>query len=112
MTPESALKNEIMIECGRRNWICMHLNVGKIKLPNGTYFHTGVPVGFPDLTILTERGLSFYVETKTHPRKPSTEQKQWLHVLETRHFTAEVIYTFEEFLSLADKIERESTFSK
>lgn len=100
MTPESALKNKIMIECGQRNWICLHLNVGKVKLPNGYFFNTGVPVGFPDLTIITDLGVVIFIETKIKPRKPTPEQLKWIENLKKRGFIADVVYTLDSFKML------------
>ena len=73
-------------------------------MSDGSYFNTGVPTGWPDLTILTDTGISFYIETKIHPRKPTAEQLEFIRILRSRGFTAEVIYTLNEFKSLANRI--------
>ena len=104
MTPEHRLSNEIRIECGTRNWLWFHINVAKIRMSDGSYFNTGVPKGWPDLTILTDTGIAFYIETKIHPRKPTPEQLEFIAELRSRGFIAEVIYTLNEFKSLANRI--------
>lgn len=98
MTPETKLKNKIMLDCGNRNWLCFHINVGSVRLPNGSFFSTGVPNGWPDLTILTDDGRAIFVETKTHPRKPTPDQIAMITNLKQRGFKASVIYSFEEWL--------------
>lgn len=99
-TREHRLSNQIRIKCGELNWLCFHINVGKIRMSDGTYFNTGVPPGYPDLTIFTDKGTVLFIETKIKPRKPTAEQLHFIDILRERGFTAEVIYTYEEFLSL------------
>lgn len=100
MTPEHALSNKIRIWCGEHNWLCFHINVGKIRMSDGTYFNTGVPVGWPDLTIITDTGQVLFIETKIKPRKPTDDQINMLNNLRGRGFIAEVVYEFSEFLTL------------
>ena len=98
MTPEQALDRSIMLWCGQRNWLCFHINVGGGKMANGTFFQTGVPKGWPDLTIITDDGRVIFCETKIHPRKPTQEQLNFIKTLTDRHIKAFVAYTLEEFI--------------
>jgi len=98
MTPEHALSKQIMLWCGEHNWLCFHINVGKIKLSDGTYFQTGVPKGWPDLTIITDDGRVIFCETKIHPRKPTQEQINFINMLNARGIKAFVAYSLEEFI--------------
>ena len=98
MTPEQALDKSIMLWCGKRNWLCFHINVGGGMLKSGGYFHTGVPVGWPDLTILTNDGEVIFCETKIKPRKPTQEQLNFIANLKERGFKAFVAYSLEEFI--------------
>ena len=52
-----------MIWCGEHDILCHHLNVGQFKLPDGRYFNTGIPKGFPDLQLIGH-GWVAYEETK------------------------------------------------
>ena len=99
MTPEQALDKSIMLYCGQRNWLCFHINVGGGKMQNGTFFQTGVPKGWPDLTIITDDGKVIFCETKIHPRKPTQEQLDFIENLRSRHIKAFVAYTLEEFIN-------------
>lgn len=104
MTPEIRLSNLIRIECGVRNWLCFHINVGTVRTADGRYFQTGVPEGYPDLTIITDHGIIFFVETKIKPRKPTAKQLEFIADLHTRGFVAEVIYSIEAFVELANSL--------
>lgn len=102
ITPEQALDKEIMIECGKRGWMCFHTNVGKIRFYDHIqgkerFFDTGLPPGWPDLLILTKNGKSIFCETKIHPRKPTKDQVAMINNLKQRGFNAFVAYTLEEF---------------
>lgn len=99
MTPEHRLSNAIRIYCGKQNWLCFHINVGKIKLKDGSYFTTGVPNGYPDLTIFTDTGTVIFCETKIHPRKPTEDQIKMIENLKARGFKAFVAYSLEEFIN-------------
>lgn len=101
MTPEHRLGNQIRIECGRRNWLCYHANVGSVMTIDGGRFDTGLPVGFPDLVILTDNGRVLFVETKIHPRKPTADQLAFHALLRSRGFSVAVCYNFDEFLDFA-----------
>lgn len=97
MTPEKRLMNEIRIECGRRGWVVIRMNVGKVRMDNGRWFDTGIPKGFPDMMVLTNDGRAFFVETKIKPRKPTKQQVEKLNLLQSLGFKAEVIYDIDEF---------------
>lgn len=119
MTPEQRLTAEIKLFCGQRNAICVHTNVGqawtgtRVKLVGGGTvlkdirpFSTGLPVGWPDLMIVHPKGLVFYCETKTHPRKPTKEQRETIAVLRSKNIVAGVAYTLEEFITLWEEAEK------
>ena len=96
-TPEQRLTKQIMIYCGEHDILCHHLNVGQFKLPDGRYFNTGVPKGFPDLQLIGH-GWVAYVETKIHPRKPTLDQLAWMKILNDRKIASGCVYTLEEFI--------------
>ena len=95
--PEQRLDKEIMLYCGEHNWMCFHCNVGSVMTANGTYFRTGLPVGFPDLLIIKNNGQVAFCETKIHPRKPTQQQYQFIQTLKLRGFNAFVAYSLDEF---------------
>ena len=103
MTPEQALDKQIMLYCGEHNWLCFHINVGGGELKRGGYFRTGVPIGWPDLTILTDTGDVIFCETKIHPRKPTIDQIRFIENLNKRGFKAFVAYNLQEFIDEVEK---------
>lgn len=98
MTQEQYLDKQIMLYCGEHDWLCFHCNVGSVLTADGRYFHTGLPVGFPDLLVIKHDGKVAFCETKIHPRKPTKEQIAFLTNLQERGFTAFVAYSLDEFI--------------
>lgn len=103
MTPEQYLDNQIKLWCGQHDYLCFHLNVGKIITSDKRFFQTGLPKGFPDLMIMTNDGKIAYCETKIKPRKPTKDQERVLSLLRERGFNAFVAYNLDEFI---DKLNR------
>ena len=103
MTPEQVLDKNIMLWCGQHDWLCFHTNVGKVQMIDGRYFDTGLPKGWLDLLILTNKGQVIFCETKIHPRKPTKEQINTIEVLRKRGFLAFVAYSLEEFIEAVEK---------
>ena len=97
-TPEVRLMKEIQLWCGKHDFIAFHTNVGKVKMYDGRFFDTGLPKGWPDLMILTDKGKVIFCETKIHPRKATPEQLNTIRVLTERGFLAFVCYSLEEFV--------------
>ena len=56
--------------------------------------------------IVHPKGLVFYCETKTHPRKPTKEQRATIDVLRSKNVVAGVAYTLEEFITLWEEAEK------
>lgn len=92
-----------MLWCGQHDWLCFHTNVGKVQMIDGRYFDTGLPKGWPDLMILTNKGETIFCETKIHPRKPTKEQINTIEVLQKRGFLAFVCYSLGEFIEVVEK---------
>lgn len=57
-------------------------NVGKIRLPDGRYFNTGLPKGFSDLFGFRKSdGKIFFIEVKNEKGKLRKEQKHFLETM-------------------------------
>lgn len=98
MTPEHRLMNEIRLWCGQHDLLCFRCNVGKFLKADGTWFDTGLPVGFSDLIIFDSNGHTFFIECKVKPNKPSTEQTAFLNEMQRRNFKSAVIYSLNDFI--------------
>lgn len=104
MTPEHALINQIRIECGKLGYIVIRMNIfkGQMIMPNGDIRHieSGIPKGFPDLMILRTNGEACFIETKIHPRKPTSDQVKVQKILCNLGFKAGTVYSLKEALNL------------
>ncbi|HAM1653516.1 TPA: VRR-NUC domain-containing protein, partial [Listeria monocytogenes] len=49
MTAEMNIQNSIRLALAKKGHYVFRANVGKIRMPNGRIFDTGLPKGFPDL---------------------------------------------------------------
>lgn len=98
MSPEHKLQNEIKIWCGERDIICFRINVGKVKMQDGRWFDTGLPVGFSDLLILSNDGKATFCETKIKPRKPTIEQLHFLETMKNRGYKTIIAYSLQDFI--------------
>lgn len=103
MTPEHRLMNEVRLWCGKHDMLCFRCNVGTYLLANGTYMDTGLPVGFPDLLVLTDKGEAVFVECKVKPNKPTKEQLEFLNNVKRRGFKGGVVYGIEDFINLVNE---------
>lgn len=103
MTKEHRLMNEIRLWCGQHDWLCFRCNVGTHLLADGTYFNTGLPVGFPDLMALSNDGRVVFCECKVKPNKASVEQLEFIKTVKDRSFRAGVCYSVEDFISLTNE---------
>lgn len=62
---EHAIQNEIQVALSKHKCTIFRANVGKIKLPDGRFFSTGLPKGFPDLVgFRWIDGKIFFIEVK------------------------------------------------
>lgn len=98
MTKEKILMNEIKLYASSKGWIVIRNNVGTFKLADGAFLNTGLPKGWPDLTILSPNGQTAFIETKIKPNKPSKEQINIINLLNSYNFPAFVIYSLEDFI--------------
>ena len=73
---EHLIQNQIRLWCGQHNILCFRCNVGKVKTAYGTYFDTGLPEGFSDLIILTNKTI-YFCEVKQLYGKQREAQKQF-----------------------------------
>jgi len=77
---ELNLQRLVMLDCGKRGWQAYHFNPGGAERPSGFYFNSGVPEGWPDLTIITPTK-TIYVELKTPKGRLSKDQKKFQQLL-------------------------------
>lgn len=98
MKLEKRLMNQIRLYCGTKNWIVIRGNVGTFQTIDGRFVDTGLPKGWPDLLILTDKGIPIFVETKVGKNKTSIEQQEFIKLLVSKKFDAFVCYSIDEFI--------------
>lgn len=77
------------------------VNVGRMRTPDGRWFSTGVPAGFPDLAGYRKSdGRAVYIECKVKPNKPTPKQAAFIEAARECGCLAAVCYSPEEALSL------------
>ena len=102
-TPEVRLMKQVQLWCGQHGLLAFHTNVGSVRMADGRFFSTGLPVGWPDLMILTNKGQVIFCETKVRPNRPTKEQINTIEVLRKRGFLAFVCYSLGEFIEVVEK---------
>jgi len=116
MTPEDVLKNSIMLEAGKRGFICLRLNSGKawngrmVRIVFGEWKgHTAIidprpiqlcPEGTSDMLFVMPDGRYCFVESKVHPRKATSQQINFINIVRSLGGIAGVCYSVQEFIDL------------
>lgn len=79
-------------------------NVGRVKTPDGRWFSTGLPKGYPDLCgYHRTSGRAVYIECKMPYNKPSEEQVKFIDEARAAGAIAAVCYSVEEAVELVTK---------
>lgn len=72
---EHSIQSKIQIELSKHGCTVFRANVGKMRTPDGRFFSTGLPSGFPDLSgFRWIDGKAFYIEVKNATGKPREDQ--------------------------------------
>lgn len=88
----AALANDCMI---------FRANVGRMKTPDGRYFSTGLPVGFPDLFGFRKSdGRAVFIEVKTVSGRASKAQQHFLETVRKSGAIAGVCRSPEDAMKL------------
>ncbi len=75
---EQEIQNDIRVAVSLDHCKVFRANVGSIRLPNGKFFQTGLPNGYPDLHgYKISNGKIFYLEVKTSTGRPRADQIQF-----------------------------------
>lgn len=88
---ESDLHDQIIDECRRRGWPCLHGSMAA---------RTRRTLGEPDFILLADKGRVLFVECKSRGGKLSVEQLGFKIQAELRGHVIHIVRSFEEFLRL------------
>lgn len=101
---EHDLQNQIRMALSDRDFCSFRTNVGKLLLPDGRWFDTGLPKGHPDLYAV-RNGRIYYIEVKVKPNKPSKEQVHFLETMHDRYGCPGVVaYSVDDALKICEVI--------
>lgn len=97
---EHDLQNLIRMKLSDLGYKVFRANVGKVKLPDGRWFDTGLPRGFSDLFAVKDGRVSF-IEAKVRPNKPTAEQVNFIGQMRSEGCSAGVAYSVEDAVAIA-----------
>ena len=101
---EQQIQNDIRVAVNLDNCRVFRSNVGKVKLPNGKFFQTGLPPGYPDLHgYKISNGKMFYLEVKTPTGRPRPDQIQFHNQLMSNHIIHGIARSTEDALKIIDE---------
>lgn len=99
---EQDIQNSIRLKLSEMGFATFRTNVGKLKLPDGRWFDTGLPKGHSDLYAVKE-GRIYYLEVKKPGGKVSTEQINFINIMRDKYgCVAGVVYSVEEAVKLVN----------
>lgn len=81
--------------------VIFRVNSGKVRMKDGRYFDTGVPVGHPDLAGFRKSdGKAIYIEVKTDKGKLRDSQKKFIEIVSKYDVIIGVCRSPEEAIDL------------
>ena len=83
---ETDVQNLIRLELQCYGITTFRANVGRVKMQDGRYFDTGLPVGFSDLFGVMPSGKAIFIECKKPNWKPATKGNLFEHEEDQRNF--------------------------
>jgi|WetSurMetagenome_2_1015567.scaffolds.fasta_scaffold13108_3 hypothetical protein len=96
---EHDFQNQIRLELSKLGYITFRTNVGKVKLHDGRWFDTGLPVGFSDLIAL-KNGKTYFIELKQGKRMATKEQINFIEQMKRNGFSAGIAYNMNDVLNI------------
>ncbi len=101
---EQQIQNDIRVAVSLDKCRVFRANVGSVRLPNGKYFQTGLPNGYPDLHgYKISNGKIFYLEIKTPTGRPRPDQIQFHNQLMADHIIHGIARSPEDALKIIDE---------
>ena len=92
-----------MLALSKHNCTVFRANVGQVKLPDGRWFKTGLPKGFPDLVgFRWVDGKIFFIEVKNATGKPRPEQIIFHKMLESHGIIHGIARSVQDALIIVD----------
>ena len=100
---EHAIQNEIQVALSKHKCSVFRANVGKIHTPDGRFFSTGLPSGFPDLFgFRWTDGKIFFIEVKNAKGKPRPDQIVFHKMLQSHNIIHGIARSVHDALMIVD----------
>lgn len=100
---EHDIQSLIQIELSKRGYFVTRQNVGKVRMADGRWFDTGLPVGFPDL-VAYKNGNAYFIEVKNAKGRTSKQQDLLHDALRNRYnMTVGVARSVEDALQICNE---------
>lgn len=100
---EHAIQNEIQVALSKHQCTVFRANVGKIHTPDGRFFSTGLPSGFPDLFgFRWTDGKIFFIEVKNAKGKPRPDQIVFHKMLQSHNIIHGIARSVHDALMIVD----------
>lgn len=100
---EHSIQSKIMVALSKHHCSVFRANVGKIRTPDGRFFTTGLPNGYPDLHgFRWIDGKIFYIEVKDAKGKPRPDQILFHKMLTSHNIIHGIARSPEDALMIVD----------
>lgn len=103
MAEEHKIQNQIRLTLSQHGYINFRANVGKIRLPDGRWFDTGLPRGFPDLFgFKPKNGKIYFLEVKSSSGRARKDQVAFHQALTNYRVIHGLVRSPEEALAVVE----------
>lgn len=100
---EHSIQSQIMIALSRNHCSVFRANVGKVRTPDGRWFTTGLPSGYPDIHgFRWSDGKIFYIEVKNAKGKPRDDQIRFHKMLQSHGIIHGIARSPEDALKIVN----------
>lgn len=100
---EHSIQKQIQLALSKNQCTVFRANVGKIHTPDGRFFSTGLPSGFPDLFgFRWTDGKIFFIEVKNAKGKPRPDQIVFHKMLQSHNIVHGIARSVHDALMIVD----------
>lgn len=104
LTPEHRIQKDIVAVLRLHRCTVFRGNVGKVRTPDGRFFSTGLPNGFPDLVgYRWVDNQIFFIEVKSKTGKPSEDQIRFHESLQSHNVIHGIARSVDDALKIVNE---------
>ncbi|MFT8916532.1 MAG: VRR-NUC domain-containing protein [Oenococcus sp.] len=98
---EHSIQDEVRVALSKAGYTVFRINVGSGYTKQGSYFNTGAPAGYPDLSGYNPAtGKAFFIEMKTPTGRPRPDQMAFHRKLQHDHIIHGIARSPEEAVKI------------